>query len=276
MEKGVDNPCSKIFGIITGVLTIGLLATITVYLGLYGYKNPDPQACWVVRDLHTSSTTRNDVVSRANAMGIDILEGYPIEMHKVYVVWFLWGFWAHVATIVLALIVIPVILKKENLRFALGSCSCCLYSVNMFVWLAFGGIWRFSKAGVIASGDKLERLYGMTDAQWTKSLEAAQASNGYQVNSGRFMKIYLMLVAWVIILFILGSVVTTLVMCCCMPPESSELFKPSSLKSNEKSQSSHSGIQSDDEGKHPRFAANRPNNYRDKSTFGYHGGNDSQ
>jgi len=163
-SNNVENPCAKICFLITGVVALGLSATITVYLGIYGYKNPDPKACWVVRDLHTSGTTRNDVISRANAMGIDIVDGYPVEMHKVYVVWFLWGFWAHIAMIVLLAIFIPICIKKESARVGLGSISCCLFSANMFIWLAFGSIWRFSKAGAIASGDKLERLYGMTDA----------------------------------------------------------------------------------------------------------------
>lgn len=54
----VDNPCSKIFAILTCVVGVGLMATVTVYLGLYAYKNPDPKACWVVRDLHTSGVSK--------------------------------------------------------------------------------------------------------------------------------------------------------------------------------------------------------------------------
>ena len=200
-----------------GVISLGVMATVTVYLGIYAYNNPDPKACWVVRDLHTSGVTKSDVIARANSMGIDIVDGYPLEMHKVYVVWFLWGFWAQIICIVLTAIVVPLSFYKQNLASVLGSIFFGLYCTNSFVWLAFGSIWRFSKAGVVASGDKLERLYGTTDALWAKSLEAAQVSNGYQVNSGRFMKIYLMLMAWLIIIFLLGCIVSSLVMCCCDP-----------------------------------------------------------
>ena len=42
----------------TAVVSIGMFATVTVYLGLYAYKNPDPKACWVVRDLHTAGVSK--------------------------------------------------------------------------------------------------------------------------------------------------------------------------------------------------------------------------
>ena len=150
-------------------------------------------------------------------MGIDIVDGYPVEMHKVYVAWFLWGFWLQIALIAISIICFVLYRVKESASKVFGIVSFSLYWITTFVWLACGGIWRFSKAGIVASGDKLERMYGSTDAQWNQSLEAAQATNGYQVNSGRFMKIYLMLMAWIIILFILMSMVTFLTMCCCDP-----------------------------------------------------------
>lgn len=42
-------------------------------------------------------------------------------------------------------------------------------------------------------------------------------SNGYQIKSGRFLKIYLMIMAWVVALIIIGFIVTGLAMCCCEP-----------------------------------------------------------
>ena len=100
--------------------------------------------------------------------------GFPMEMHALFVAWFLWGFWANVAILALNVLLMPLgFMKKERTGMILGSVFCGFYCINTFVWLAFGGIWRFSKAGVVASGDKLERLYGTTDAQWAQSLEAA-------------------------------------------------------------------------------------------------------
>lgn len=106
-------------------------------------------------------------------MGVDIVDGYPMEMHQVYIIWFLWGFWAQVAFLAVSAVIVPLFWFKKSVGMVLGSISCGLYCTNTFVWLAFGGIWRFSKAGVVAAGDKLERLYGTTDSEWAKSLEAA-------------------------------------------------------------------------------------------------------
>lgn len=41
-----------------GVVMAGFFATVIIYLGIYAYKNPDPKACWVVRDLHTAAKTK--------------------------------------------------------------------------------------------------------------------------------------------------------------------------------------------------------------------------
>lgn len=145
---------------------MALFCIVTFYLGLYAYKNPDPKSCWVVRDLHTTATSKADVIARANTMGIDITEGYPIEMHTIYIVWFTWGFYAHLAFSVLFLATLVVGYFKNSYGWILGSCNCVLSLVNLLIWLSFGAIWRFSSAGVVAAGDKLERLFGTTDEIW--------------------------------------------------------------------------------------------------------------
>ena len=63
------------------IVTLAVFTTITIYLGMYGYSNPDPNKCWVVRDLHTAGKSKADVIARSTAMGIDVTDGYPMEMH---------------------------------------------------------------------------------------------------------------------------------------------------------------------------------------------------
>ena len=100
-------------------------------------------------------------------------EGYPVEMHKVYLAWFLWGFYAKCAMIVLMSITTGLYFCTEKAAVVVGSVSCGLYIANAIVWVACGGIWRFSKGGVIATGDKLERMFGTSDEDWDAQLEAA-------------------------------------------------------------------------------------------------------
>ena len=47
-----------------GVVGIAVLGT-TVLTGIYAYNNPDPEKCWVIRDLDSSETTRVEAISIA-------------------------------------------------------------------------------------------------------------------------------------------------------------------------------------------------------------------
>ena len=51
------GPLAKGCSCVVSVVMFGLFCTVTAYLGIFAYRNPDPKACWVVRDLHTATTT---------------------------------------------------------------------------------------------------------------------------------------------------------------------------------------------------------------------------
>lgn len=89
----------------------------------------------------------------------------------MYVLWFLWGFWAKVIFFGLFAIIMPVGYMAPKAGQVLGGLTCASYLINGGIWLAFGAIWRFSKAGIVASADKLERPPNMTDDAWRTSLE---------------------------------------------------------------------------------------------------------
>ena len=95
-----DNGTIRAFGMIGGVVAAGLFGTATVYLGIFSYKNPDPLSCWVVHDLHSAWKSKSDAIARADAMDVDVTSGFPMEMHAVFLVWFLWGFWAKVSLLI--------------------------------------------------------------------------------------------------------------------------------------------------------------------------------
>ena len=157
------------------------------------------------------------MLSKAKEFAIDVTEGYPMEMHKVLVAWFMWGFTAKVVLIGLGLLIAlySVATGGGRASYICGSITCALYVTNSLIWLGFGAIWRFSNAGQIASGDKLERLYGKSDDEWDKDIKAAVKTNGYQVSSGQFMKIYLMVMLWVVVIAFVALLVTALTVCCC-------------------------------------------------------------
>lgn len=91
-------------------------------------------------------------------------------MHKVYLAWFLWGFYSKCALTLLLMIAAGVYMCAEKAGKLIGGLSCGLFIANFVVWISAGGIWRFSKAGVTTSGDLLERLFGITDGEWKAQL----------------------------------------------------------------------------------------------------------
>lgn len=108
-------------------------------------------------------------------------------------------------------------MAKKSVAGWIGGITCGLYMTNGIVWLVFGAIWRYSIAGQTAAGDHLIREEGLDDANWEKQLEAAQKVSGFQIAGGRFLKIYLSVALWVIILVVLGMAASSVIMCCCDP-----------------------------------------------------------
>jgi len=100
-------------------------------------------------------------------------------MHKIYLAWFLWGFWAHFAFVGLVLVTVGVCVSSLNAGLITISISVGLFAVNAIVWLICGGIWRFSKGGMTASGDRLLRPDGTTNDVWDAQIENAMVSYGY-------------------------------------------------------------------------------------------------
>ena len=151
MDKGTKpdekNETIKAFGAVGGALGIGLFTTATIMLGTYAYKNPDPLNCWVVRDLHSGWTSKADAITRADAMDIDVTSGFPMEMHEVFLVWFLWGFWAKVALFAAAALSLSVYQCSPDVGKIVGIISITIYSLNSIVWLGVGAVWRYSKGG---------------------------------------------------------------------------------------------------------------------------------
>ena len=162
----------------TGV-AVGVLATCTVFLYIYAFSNPDPKKCWVVRDLDTAEKTSADVTLRASVMGVDVTEGYPIEMHAIFRLWFVWGFWAHAVFTAASGAILAVMACSMTAYKILGSISFALFFTNQLVWLSFGGIWRFSRAGQVASGDQLDRLAELDDETWSAQQAASAQASGY-------------------------------------------------------------------------------------------------
>lgn len=216
-DKMMGCACFKATAIIGGTVLVGLFATATIYTGIYALNNPDPEKCWVIRDMEQPALTKAEVVGTAESIGVDVTEGYPVEMHRIYLTWFLWGFYSKLAITVLSVISAIIYMVAGQAGVITGAISCGLYMANAIIWLAAGAIWRMSKAGITASGDRLVRPSGIADDDWAASKESAQVRQGYQIDSGRFMKIYLIVAVWALGIAIVGGIIVALVMACSGP-----------------------------------------------------------
>ena len=116
-------------------------------------------------------------------------------MHKLFRIWFVWGFWAKIYMLVTGTIFSCMNACIGNASKVLGAISCGLYLTNGLIWIVFGAIWRYSSAGKVASGDNLERPETSTDEQWAASIEKAKEDHGYQFSSGTFIHVYVIAIA---------------------------------------------------------------------------------
>jgi len=49
--------------LVVSLVVVSVFATATVFLGIYSFNNPDPEACWVVKGMDDPETTRDAVVA---------------------------------------------------------------------------------------------------------------------------------------------------------------------------------------------------------------------
>ena len=119
---------------------------LTVYLGIYAFKNPD-QPAWYGIDSDGSMAlyaTEKD----ANVSGALLL----VDIHRRFHIWFLWGFSLAVAPCA-ALIIFPIFscipILGNFLISILSFGMCC----GWFAWWIVGILWRFRAMGQFSVGD---------------------------------------------------------------------------------------------------------------------------
>ena len=133
----------------TSVIVVVLLAILT-------FNSPDPTSCWVVADMDKSERTREQAIISATQLGIQITQGYPMEMHKVFHAWVAWGFWTSIVFMSVFVFSIILMKYKEKAGQIISAVNMGFSLTNFIVWIVLGTIWRYSGAGVIAAGGRLE------------------------------------------------------------------------------------------------------------------------
>lgn len=141
----------------------------------------------MIKGVDSASLTRDEIQSKAETLGIEIPDGYPIEMHKVYTAWALWGFWTQFILIIVTIASL-VVANFAPIVFAyMSSITGLGWFISSLLWVIFGAIWRYSWGGTVAAGDRLVREDNESTEDYDKRRLEAALSNGYQLKSGAFL-----------------------------------------------------------------------------------------
>ena len=150
-------------------ITVIIYAVVMIYFGVYAYGNPDPAECFFIDGVESTRRSRQAITDQAERLSVEVRPGYPINMATLFRSWFMWGFWGSVFQVALVATLIPLcFLMKSQIPILnisggiLQGVLCC----NNIAWFFLGFFWRFSRAGRIASGEKLERPADLTNAAW--------------------------------------------------------------------------------------------------------------
>ena len=149
--------------IVSSVIVVVLLAILT-------FNSPDPNTCWVIVGMDKSERTREQAIISATQLGVQVPQGYPVEMHKVFHAWVAWGFYTSVVFMSIFIFAIILMKYKEKAGQVISAVNFGISMTNFVIWVLLGTIWRFSAAGNIAAGGLLEKPVGMTDDVWSQQL----------------------------------------------------------------------------------------------------------
>mmetsp|Transcript_43837 Transcript_43837/g.58103 ORF Transcript_43837/g.58103 Transcript_43837/m.58103 type:complete len:172 (+) Transcript_43837:251-766(+) len=166
--------------LVVGFLAIAFTIFI-IHLGVYGYVNPDPEHAYYVDGIEQTAIARNVAEQLAKDKGVEVRHGYPVDIARLFRSWFVWGFWSHILFLVIQIIFLPLFLVQTTTQTIykviyslLTGVKCC----NFVAWFLMGFFWRFSRAGRIASGEKIQRG-DLSDDDWTKRLDEVRDADGY-------------------------------------------------------------------------------------------------
>ena len=110
-------------------IMVALFITLVTYMGIYAFNNPDSSQCWVIKDLDSPMPSKEGAIMKAEALGITVADGYPVEIHKLFKVWFIWGFWAHIYLVVSSTCFHSLEKFCGGFGDIIGKISCAVYSI---------------------------------------------------------------------------------------------------------------------------------------------------
>jgi len=149
-----------------GTVLAIVMMSLTILFAYYGFMNTDPKDCFYFPGLNEPS--RDAYMLKKAAVDADLKDekGYPLNMARVFKIWFQWGFFTVFASLWLSILLFYPIFRGRMGKIFDSKGVCfdmflvivgAVSALNGIFWLILGGVWRFSKAGKVASGAYLEK-----------------------------------------------------------------------------------------------------------------------
>lgn len=195
--------CALVIGCICACSVLAVFVTLTAYLGIFAFNNPDQPAWYAnvagVEGLFGSA----EAATAGGALTVD-------DVHGNFVTWFTWGFANMVTmfgTMLCAGVLGSFLPSLASCAMTLSGCAQC----SGFAWWIAGMVWRLRQSGKYASGDVMP--LDTTEEAWEKAITAEGSL--FQVSSGNFMYTYL-LITWIFIGVCCGcSIIGGILRCLC-------------------------------------------------------------
>lgn len=137
---GQSSLCHFAIAISLTALVI-LEVALMVYLGIFAFANPDPNA-WYGR-LGDDPTSTGALFINKEA-GIVQGAAEMINIHRHFENWFLWGFLLIVGPFVVGTLSLIAYLISKEAGMIFANVGLCLFGAVSLAWWILGIVWRFS------------------------------------------------------------------------------------------------------------------------------------
>ena len=172
----VGKGCVGFLAFICSCAVFGAVVTLTVYLAMYGFSNPDND-CWYGVYASEEGGWPTDGLFQATEEQLMDQRVWDIDhVHQHFVTWFIWGFSNYVLTLCATCIggcMLACGSDMEQMAPGVLGVGVGCAQISAFAWYIAGLVWRFRQSGSYASGDDMPS--GYDDETWNEKINASDS-----------------------------------------------------------------------------------------------------
>ena len=202
------GPVGTIIGLICSCGCLAGVIAYVVYLGIYAFNNPDPELAFSIGGQCYGTQIAADAAwASLQTAGTVEADAVMLNAHTLFVSWFVWGFWTCVSPcLAIPLFCILGCLGQPTIMMGCGGLFSAGLGCSSLFWIIFGAIWRWGDLAP-CTRDAIAPMAADGDiVAYEASVETQIATQGLQVQSGAFMKTWLIIQFCIMGLQLLGCI----------------------------------------------------------------------